>query len=1014
MTYSYRPLVSRFALAIVAGAAFLAAPRAEAVGTRSFDLATLDDFSNGADLKGVSVDSLGRVRAGWNLGTLSLPGAGSVTSSLGLADGSVLLGTGPAGKVFKVSGGQVTEHADTKETAVVGLVTDGKSVYAGTLKGTIHRLDGAGKSTEIATIPDGDHVLAMAWDAKKAGIYVATGPNGRLFFVHPTGAVDLVFDSDEPQLSSVAVADDGTVFAGSTGKGLVFKITGPGRASILLDCPGDEAKGLAWHKGHLFVIANDIGDAPEPPRRPGGASTNAAGPSPVARIKVGKGALLRIDAEGRSEELFRRADTHFVSLALDDTGRPFVGTAAEGRVYTVDDNHTSALVADTDERQIGAIGVAGKTHYIVGSDPAVFHEIRGTGGADATWTSKVLDAGLRASFGRLTWRADGNVELSTRTGNSATPDATWSDWSAALAAPGKTTSPPGRFVQMRARFAKDANAVIREVELPFVTDNVRAVVTSIEAKPKGASSSTSSTPSTAGASSGGALPSSGGDVPARVTGLRLSWRTDNPDGDTLRYRVQFRFDGPGAVWRDITKPDDVLSKAELEWDTASLPEGTYRIRVEATDELSNPPDRITRHGFESGPILVDNTAPVFRTLTAQGRKLKADIVDGLGPIARVDFALDGRTEWRPLLPKDGVFDEPTEEIDVDLSAILSPGPHLVAVRAFDRAGNFVVRDIELKLRTRRSGRGRASPPVCPDFPPGTRSGSVRDHAEAPSPRRIARCRRGRPAGLRVGDERQRQRRRSGLRARLQRERRGDAHRHGRRLRRRRSDGSRHPQPAVRQRLRSGRHRRLGRRLRSGKRLRAHGPAALQHARVSGHPQLGRHAYRNVPGHRLRDRRRALSAIERLRPRHGLHHRRGGPVRRRRSLPYVLLRRRDALRDGHVLRRAPHVRAGDRLRQTPSASGLRVGHQLHAVAGRRMHLAAGMHAREQQDDDVRAPRRRGRRLGVRPCASAVLVRLLLRREDGHVPQALPRRLGRTGLRHRPLRIRRSVPRRLRRL
>jgi hypothetical protein len=807
MTYSYRPLVSRLALAIVAGAAFLVAPSAEAVGTRSFDLVTQDDFSTGADLKGVAVDSLGHLRAGWNLGTLSLTGGSSVTSSLALADGSVLLGTGPSGKVLKVAGGQVTEYADTKETAVVGLVTDGKNVYAGTLKGKIHRLDGAGKTTEIATIPDDDHILALAWDQKKGGIYAATGPNGRLFFVKPGGGVDLVFDSDEPQLSSVAVADDGTVFAGSTGKGLVFKITGPGRASILFDCPGDEAKALAFHKGNLFVLANDLGDAPEPPRRPGGASTGQAGPAPTPRIKVGKGALIRIDSEGRSEELFRRSDTHFVSLALDDAGRPFVGTAAEGRVYTVDDNHTSSLVADTDERQIGAIGVVGKTRYVVGSDPAVFHEIRGTGGADATWTSKVLDAGLRASFGRLTWRADGNVELSMRSGNSGTPDSTWSDWSAALAAPGKTTTPPGRFVQLRARFAKDANAVVREIELPFVTDNMRAVVTSIDAKPKGASSTTTSTPSTS-SSSGGALPSSGGEAPPRVSGLRLTWRTDNPDGDSLRYRVQFRFEGPGGAWRDLTKPDDVLSKAELEWDTASLPEGTYRVRVEATDELANPPDRFTRHTFESGPILVDNTPPVFRGLTAQGRKIKADIVDGLGPIARVDFALDGRTEWRPLLPKDGVFDSPTEEVEVDLGAILTPGSHLVAVRAFDRAGNYVVRDIELKLRTRRSGARARATALAPGFSCGTRSGSASDHAKAPLPRPLARQRHGLALRMRSRDEGQRQRRRAGLRARVQRERRRDADRHGWRVRRRRPDGGRHSQPAVRKWLRP-RHRRRG-------------------------------------------------------------------------------------------------------------------------------------------------------------------------------------------------------------
>src|SRR6185503_14061880 len=111
-------------------------------------------------------------------------------------------------------------------------------------------------------------------------------------------------------------------------------------------------------------------------------------------------------------------------------------------------------------------------------------EIKGAGGAEAVWTSKVLDAGLRASFGRLTWRSEGALELSTRTGNTATPDTTWSAWSNGLPAPGPVTSPTARYVQLRARWSRDPNAVLREVSLSFVTDNVRAVITSIEATSK--------------------------------------------------------------------------------------------------------------------------------------------------------------------------------------------------------------------------------------------------------------------------------------------------------------------------------------------------------------------------------------------------------------------------------------------------------------------------------------------------------------------------------------------------
>jgi hypothetical protein len=60
----------------------------------------------------------------------------------------------------------------------------------------------------------------------------------------------------------------------------------------------------------------------------------------------------------------------------------------------------------------------------------------------------------------------------------------------------------------------------------------------------------------------------------------------------------------------------------------------------------------------------------------------------------VDVSIDGHAEWRPLAPVNGVFDSSDESIDADVSTLLPPGTHIVAVRAFDAAGNFVVREIQ--------------------------------------------------------------------------------------------------------------------------------------------------------------------------------------------------------------------------------------------------------------------------------------------------------------------------------
>jgi hypothetical protein len=671
----------------------LATRDARAVGTRTFELDTLEKLSGG-DLKGVSVGSDGVVRAGWTLGNVPLPAGSGTTAACAavLPDGSIVVGTGPSsgGKVVRVAGEQATVLADTGETAVTALAV-GKSgdVYAATTSNKIYRVSG-GKASVFATLPDVDTVLALAFDHAGAALFAATGDEGKILRVDPTGASSVYFKADDTFVVSLAVAPDGTLYAGTSGKGLLYKIAGPGRATVLDDFPGEDVHALALGpQGTLYAIVDEETGAPEPDqgaarRVTGGRSP--AGPTPPPKSKPGKGTLWRFDAQGRPERMMHHDDFHYASLAVDAQGAPYVGTGAEGRVYTVDDTHVVSLVADLDERLVAAIGGTGANRFVLGSDPVALHRVTAVGGAEAIWTSKTYDAGLRARFGHLTWQGTGGLEVSTRTGNTQSPDSTWSAWSAPVAEGAPVTSPPGRFVQIRARL-RDATSTIADVAVSFVTENLRAVVTEVSARERGASHETKE-----------GIAASGAEPPHHDSVVHVAWKVENPDSDELRYRVQFRREGQRR-WVDVTSSDDVLTKPELDWDTTALPEGKYRVRVDASDEMANPPADVTRHTLESPPVVVDNTPPVFKSIAVQGRRLRAEIVDGLGPIARVEVALDGRTEWRPLGAADGIFDTADESIDVDLSALLPAGedragPHLVTVRAYDAAGNSVVREVD--------------------------------------------------------------------------------------------------------------------------------------------------------------------------------------------------------------------------------------------------------------------------------------------------------------------------------
>ena len=69
-----------------------------------------------------------------------------------------------------------------------------------------------------------------------------------------------------------------------------------------------------------------------------------------------------------------------------------------------------------------------------------------------TYDSDIRDAGTVATWGAIRWRAaakPGEVEVFTRSGNTATPDETWSPWSKAYTSENgeKITSPNARYLQ---------------------------------------------------------------------------------------------------------------------------------------------------------------------------------------------------------------------------------------------------------------------------------------------------------------------------------------------------------------------------------------------------------------------------------------------------------------------------------------------------------------------------------------------------------------------------------------
>src|SRR5207245_2952943 len=110
----------------------------------------------------------------------------------------------------------------------------------------------------------------------------------------------------------------------------------------------------------------------------------------------------------------------------------------------------------------------------------------------------------------------------------------------------------------------------------------------------------------------------GRELRACARGVRaVQWKAGDPNGDPLRYRVEVgsSLEGP---WVRLADDLDVPS---FTWDTHTLPDGIYRVRVTASDLPGNAVGEDKSATGLSEPFFVDNTPPEgneFRVTAGNG------------------------------------------------------------------------------------------------------------------------------------------------------------------------------------------------------------------------------------------------------------------------------------------------------------------------------------------------------------------------------------------------------------
>ncbi|MFT3927597.1 MAG: hypothetical protein QM778_34005 [Myxococcales bacterium] len=643
-----------------------------AVSTKSFVIDTNEAFEKGK-FEGAASHSGGTLTRGMSSKRVPLEGVPVAYSSAVGPDGAIYVGTGNDGAVYRVTADGAKLFADTDAAVITSLMWVGDVLYAGSLPGgRIFTVDAKGAAKELVKLEGADHIWGLAFDAKKSTVYAATGPQGKLFALSGGAVPRLVHDDSAEHLLCLEQDELGRLYVGTSNGARLLRVedSGTPKVSVLHDFPGQEITTLDVASGFIAVASNDFPDLPA-------ASPDASkdlGSARLRRPKPGKGKLYTLGFDGQLDELYASDTGHISALEIESSGQAVqVGLAQEGRVVRVERNGDRATWADADERQVVALHLLGKAPHFVTSDGVAVYRVEANA-KDGLWTSAALDAKVPARFGELSFRARGTLRWATRSGNTETPDDSWSAWSAESATQGPIKSAAARFLQVRLSLVGDAE--LYALNAYYLPQNQQAQLRHVRTRP-------------------GKTPDAKGGLPPHKSIVSLTWEVDNPDEDRLRYRVFFRQEAH-ATWLPALREHEPLEQTEYEWETRTLPDGFYRVRVEASDENSNPVAFVRRSEAFSGPILVDNHGPEIIDLKVQGKQLSGTARDALGPIHSLELSFDG-APYLPISSVDGLLDTREERFAVDLSA-LAPGTHIGSVRASDAAYNVTAASIEFQVQ----------------------------------------------------------------------------------------------------------------------------------------------------------------------------------------------------------------------------------------------------------------------------------------------------------------------------
>ena len=727
-------------LALFASAAFAAA--SFAATTTTWEMSGYQDFLRGR-ISGLSLTRDGRLMLGSKLDTLFDSGQPEIWSVAQAPDGSLYLGTGHRGRLYKLdASGKNSLVWTADQSEIFAVAVDAKGiVYAATSpEGKVYRIED-GKASEYFS-PGARYIWALK-AAPDGALFVGTGDQGKVFRVTAAGAGTVYYETGQSHVTCLEFDSQGALLAGSEPNGILYRITAANKAFVLYDANLPEIRAIVPSAdGNLYVAAlggsvarrigslnagaNAAGTAvvsqtvatvtvtdqqaglnqppkPEASKNAGAAQSSLVTAVPAATVDyagVDKSALYVIHPDNTVETLWSSKEENIYDVAMFNSSLLFV-TDVQGRLYRLDRDRKATLLAQSNEGEATRLlDARGALLAATGNLGKILRLDAGTV-ASGSFESPVHDSSTVARWGRLAWRGDAKgISFQTRTGNSLRPDATWSDWSAPLTDPdhASITSPNARYIQWRADFSGSSGAApsLDSVTIAYLPQNsppnVRSVTVSAVS-----SGAKASAPATGASASYAITVTDSGDAPvtagtpsqtlSRIPGqqIQIFWQADDPDGDRLIYSLYFRGEDE-TRWKLLRSN---VNENMFTLDADVFADGRYYFRVVASDAPSNPANLAREGELISPPILIDSTPPTVTASAPRRNGMAVDIdvdaEDRGSVLRRCEYSVDAGL-WIPVEASDGVTDSPREQFSIHIERV-SAGEHLIAIRVYDAAGN---------------------------------------------------------------------------------------------------------------------------------------------------------------------------------------------------------------------------------------------------------------------------------------------------------------------------------------